>query len=1289
MQNLKRKEKIVIGISIVLLILIYLRNIEELTNIIVTNDEFGYWGIAAQFAGKDWSSLLETTPYYAYGYSLLLVPLFWLNVSSEVMYQLAIIMNVCFIIGSYFLCVSCGKKLFPEINRGIILAVSFTVTVYTNTVVQAEIAWSETLLYFLYWLVFWTVINLYEKATFGKSVIFVFANVYLYMVHQRSIGVIVSSVIIVFLFAVFRRIERNNIFLMLALCAICLIVHKLLKSYAVNNIFTGDGMVSMNDYSGQMGKLAYSFGSFSGFVDLLESICGKLYYLGAATLLIGFYAAWMSIKIIINLVKELLAKRTLENVSLNSCIGIFLFLSFGASFLIDVIAMNNAQGRLDALIYGRYMEYAIGPILLFGIGYIIKCGWSYINIIISGLILFALSFVVNSVLANVPSTDFNGYCATALNVFFLNRSQIQYLIYYVTVVIVSAVTVAILPGKLYFLRRFKNISALFFCVVVTSTWLAFVSGTPVSMAHESIDGLISPINTIIQTVNYNADILYLTDTMEDDMSTRSLKYLQFALQTDSIVVIDKLEDLGNFNDAYVLIDSDYPNKWKLEEMYTQVCSTDALQLYIKNGSDLEIAYQEYADNVEYSVFDNIKKDEKMSNAGYLYYGPYIELCRADYEVSYKLRIKKGTGKLGYCDISVNNGEKVLTEVSITDEMFQDDIAIITIPVSLYKTESNVEFRVYMNEGCDVELEDIYYKKRQKSYTPGLSDSQEFQEIANAISLREDLPTVVYMNSTEDQINLDYLEKLFFGKTVLSMNPEEISTFSADQYIIADKEYLDWMNLLPQYRIIEEFENHLLLVHEEHTLENENLMSIGKYADISVIQKMDEGIYQSGVYTLNEGGEFEVILDLDQQENIQGDLHVEVLSGQTIHEKIDNIKYQDSIKFMFDSYTPISNLSFRIYSENDKKEISYKSGKIARLRDQNSYIYDEQLGLLIDEAKRLSAYDGRIRLLAREWRQDARKEISQYLGSDAGIFIEYVEPEEIETFENNLSNIETISYPDFPWFITTTDTRMIYEFLTDYTILDRTDWYVLMVRTEYVENLKKEGYSVLSEGLEILPNFFKDVDKDGITNWNISIPGGTYRLNFEVGSNTDYDLPANEIQIRAWNGNSLYKTYLLSEGEDSLIISSQNGFSNLRYEVFESIPGAARVEIAGIEKVSDDFEIQMSQMQSYSGEYNEESDSIITSSDTIYGPYTSLKAGEYDIKFEYETEFPEKITFDVAANGGVILEDSSETSAEKSEKGYQIILSIFTEEDLEQVEFRTYIPEGIECELRRITVIPKE
>ena len=65
-------------------------HIRALDYIFIINDEFGYWAHAISAAGYDWKDLISQTPYYAWGYSIWLIPIIALLPSPGLWYKAAI-----------------------------------------------------------------------------------------------------------------------------------------------------------------------------------------------------------------------------------------------------------------------------------------------------------------------------------------------------------------------------------------------------------------------------------------------------------------------------------------------------------------------------------------------------------------------------------------------------------------------------------------------------------------------------------------------------------------------------------------------------------------------------------------------------------------------------------------------------------------------------------------------------------------------------------------------------------------------------------------------------------------------------------------------------------------------------------------------------------------------------------------------------------------------------------------------------------------------------------------------
>ena len=98
--------------------------IQSLDYIIILNDEFGYWAHAASAVGYDWKELISETPYYSWGYSIWLIPIIAILPTPLLWYKAAILLNVVFLLISYYLCYQSGSKLFPQISDKIMALIN-------------------------------------------------------------------------------------------------------------------------------------------------------------------------------------------------------------------------------------------------------------------------------------------------------------------------------------------------------------------------------------------------------------------------------------------------------------------------------------------------------------------------------------------------------------------------------------------------------------------------------------------------------------------------------------------------------------------------------------------------------------------------------------------------------------------------------------------------------------------------------------------------------------------------------------------------------------------------------------------------------------------------------------------------------------------------------------------------------------------------------------------------------------------------------------------------------------
>lgn len=332
---------------------------------VVMGDELGYWGNAAMLAGHDWSGVMGAIPYYGYGYSFFLVPLFWLGLPMTVMYKAALVLNILFLFAAFGLTYRCLRRLFSALPPVGAMLVSMAATLYTNNLVQAQGAWSETLLYLVYWLVFALVLRLLEQPSIPTAVGLALAAGYLYMVHLRTIGVLIALVMTVLLFWAARRLDWKQVLAFFLSFVGILLIQNLIKMWFNGNVYVSTLYAGTNDYAGQINNMFGAMSTLEGWRSLFYSACGKMFYLASSTLMLGlvtlrllfgdfFSALWQWFR------------SGLRQLNPRKLPSIFLLLSFGGTYLVNVIAMRGTS-RLDILVYGRYMEFAFGPLIAIGL----------------------------------------------------------------------------------------------------------------------------------------------------------------------------------------------------------------------------------------------------------------------------------------------------------------------------------------------------------------------------------------------------------------------------------------------------------------------------------------------------------------------------------------------------------------------------------------------------------------------------------------------------------------------------------------------------------------------------------------------------------------------------------------------------------------------------------------------------------------------------------------------------------------------------------------------------------
>lgn len=859
-----KKEMIIVTVCVILLFFTVLFRIKNMNQIIVLNDEFGYWSIAASLAGKNWSDLIANTPFYSYGYSILLVPLFYLGFSMSRIYKIAIILNAILINGSFLISIYCGKRLLPNINKYILIIVSFVISFYPNTIVSTQVAWTETLLYFLFWVSIALLIKIIEKPQVWNVVFYMITLGYMYMTHQRCIGIVISGCLAVLFIVLSQKVKMRYIFISIGTLSAIMIIHMVLKMNIKELLWSGAELGKMNDYSGQTSNIKMLF-TLQGIKNILLGVFGRYYYFSVGGLIIWFLGMW---NICVDIFKSVSIKRK-SDVSLNKfiCINVFILLSFLSSIAIGLISMIGGFGRLDQIVYGRYIENVIGPILLIGLGGLFKEKSLKRKMILyfTGIILS--SVVVMYVLSQTESITFNYISSVGMARFFYQTDKIE-------AVYKGALFAIFIACILWILLqlRFKRVKMVLISVLIIGSWLYLAETV---WKNVIVDMQVKATNQyeelahILNTSGVN-EVYYIKDKKYDTFAT-NVKTLQYWIPDIKINVLDESDadisdippdsiwicDTGNIYTDYWCRDSYILNADGYLTLCTQMNSEILQKLREK-----DLISARFVDWGQYSseIWDSNYPNEFRSNGkeGEMIKGNYINFTQGSYKVDFNLRLIDDAGKkeLGKCLVTKNGGTETILEITIDENFINMDKSVI---FSCMDT-ANAELNVYVESGVILELESIEYDKISNEYLIGSDCVDDINQVTNIINEYDNFPIYYATKHENVELNSSYLQSLVTRSDIRYENLIKIkSGIKEDAYIILEQKGEDLFDYVENYDILMRNSSYALLIHkgsgilEEKKAKGETIFNVGNAINTKTLSMNADGtFYSSSSISLKQG-----------------------------------------------------------------------------------------------------------------------------------------------------------------------------------------------------------------------------------------------------------------------------------------------------------------------------------------------------------------------------------------------------------------------------------------------------
>lgn len=824
------------ALFIIIIFTACLWDVGSLERIRVVDDGFCYWGIAAVLSGYDWTDLMATSAYYSYGYSLILIPLFWLNrlgLSMTLLYRLAIVMNAAFLGGCYFMTLYMLKELADDIPDELKQIISLFVTLYIGNTAQMGLAWTETFLCFMFWCVVVLIYRVMKKPGYLNILLLAAAAAELFAIHMRSIGVVAALCMVIFFFFIsrFKETDKKYIIYTLGVSLAFLCLTLLLKSYVSNHIYMGNVADSINNVQANVSRFG-KFLSVRGILDIALSYIGKLYYISTATFLLGIIGLFTGV---FRLISTFIRKDGKRNKwQLKEWMILFVMLSFLAEVAIEAIFkiapfFRTIETRIldDTIVFGRYADFVVGPMMMLGVWAVYKLCDHYYEVISGALASIAFTAVVQFLFDIVSfrrGTDSVGFrfASTPWLAALVDNHKADFA-YYVMMIGLAALIILCLI-RLLLPAGWKIFGSMLLLITCVWTVIGVSGGMEYTLSKAEKEKSVDTMAAIVETTGSEVPI-YLIGS-----SNTEIKILQWLIADRSIYRYEP-EDLDNIDTANAVIlanSAETETVAALSERMDLLYDSGNISVFGTPGDShydgLSAKSQEMAHAADPTIHDvslsriatecsytkmngSLYYNYKGTDGGYMTESMGVSLEDGIYEFTVDMRVKEcaaGT-EIGYIEAGCSNGG-IQNVTALTADDF--------INKSRQKVKARVEIKdwaepvigIYTYGNSAIRIYGISYKKIDGCITLA---SEEIKDIAAAIE-NPDKDKIYYVDSDNSGMT-GFPEWEYGSLRYISGKLSEYKTYRENAYYIVEKtdeavlaSYTGSMNL------ITETENYALL-----------------------------------------------------------------------------------------------------------------------------------------------------------------------------------------------------------------------------------------------------------------------------------------------------------------------------------------------------------------------------------------------------------------------------------------------------------------------------------------------
>ena len=347
----KLQSRVALLLPFVVLVVLHILAGLRMEQPLILSDEVGYLGNARYLAGTAPLPNMQAARFYHFGYSLLILPAFWLFSDPISIYRAAVVINALVISSLYFLLYSLLTT-FLDVPKKTASWIAFACGLYPAFMLYSNFAWADTA--FVAFVALTTLLfgRFLRSRSTSDLLLFSCATGFLYTIHPRALPVLGILLIYLLAMAVLKVLSKGQALLSATTIGLILTITRV-----VNEHLKAVGWLGAGEYS--VARMAGRLLPGSAFLLLIQRSMGQLLYLCLASyglFLVGFTAAiWY--------VLERLSSGSPRSALADPRVGVRIFMLmtaggvFFASLSVKLYSTYGGDGiRGAGFIPGRYNE---------------------------------------------------------------------------------------------------------------------------------------------------------------------------------------------------------------------------------------------------------------------------------------------------------------------------------------------------------------------------------------------------------------------------------------------------------------------------------------------------------------------------------------------------------------------------------------------------------------------------------------------------------------------------------------------------------------------------------------------------------------------------------------------------------------------------------------------------------------------------------------------------------------------------------------------------------------------